>query len=159
MKPKERKQMGQGDMFRARLDQILDMGHEKVVLAGKIDRDFLAERCGAAYSDKPGHPALPTRLMAGLHILKYADNLSDEEICARFLENPYYQYFCGEEFFRHDLPLDRSSLTRWRQRMGEAKLQALLQESLAVAKSVEDAGAADLTEAEKQALRDLGYLE
>ena len=147
MKPKERKQTGQGDMFRARLDQILDIGHEKVVLAGKIDWDFLAERCGAAYSDKPGHPALPTRLMAGLHILKYADNLSDEEICARFLENPYYQYFCGEEFFRHDLPLDRSSLTRWRQRMGEAKLQALLQESLAVAVKLGAAKPADFTRA------------
>ena len=49
------------------------------------------------------------RLMAGLHILKYAEDLSDDEVCARWLENPYYQYFCGEEFFCHSLPLDRSS--------------------------------------------------
>ena len=75
MKPKERDPTGQGDMFRARLDQILDMGHAKVVLAGKIDWGFLADRCGAAYSNKPGHPALPTRLMAGLHILKYDQTL------------------------------------------------------------------------------------
>jgi transposase, IS5 family len=60
-------------------------------------------------------------------------NLSDEALCARWLENPYYQYFCGEEFFRHKLPFDRSSITRWRSRMGEEKLVALLQESLAVA--------------------------
>ena len=68
--------------------------------------------------------------MAGLSILKHTHNLSDEDLCARYLENPYYQLFCGEEFFRHQLPFDRSSLTRWRQRMGEEKLVALIQESL-----------------------------
>ena len=49
------------------------------------------------------------------------------------MENPYFQYFCGEEFFQHALVFDRSSMTRWCQRMGEDKLKALLQESLAVA--------------------------
>ena len=68
--------------------------------------------------------------MAGLSILKHAHNLSDEELCARWVENPYLQLFCGEAFFRHKLPFDRSSLTRWRQRMGEEKLVALIQESL-----------------------------
>ena len=47
--------------------------------------------------------------------------------------NPYFQYFCGEVVFRHDLPFDRSSLTRWRQRLGEEQIAALLQESLSVA--------------------------
>jgi IS5 family transposase len=42
-------------------------------------------------------------------------------------------FFCGEAVFRHDLPFDRSSLTRWRKRLGEEQLTALLQESLAVA--------------------------
>src|SRR3546814_14348889 len=60
-------------------------------------------------------------------------NLSDGALCARWIENPYYQYFCGEAVFRHELPFDRSSLTRWRQRLGEEHLAALLQESLAVA--------------------------
>ena len=49
------------------------------------------------------------------------------------MENPYYQLFCGEEFFQHELVLDRSSLTRWRQRMGEERMNALLQESLSIA--------------------------
>src|SRR5208283_5279928 len=84
-------------------------------------------------TDKPGHPPLPTRLMAGLAILKHMHNLSDEALCERWVENPYYQYLCGEEFFQHRLVFDRSSLTRWRQRMGEEKLQALIQESLSVA--------------------------
>ncbi|NJN05285.1 MAG: transposase, partial [Rhodobacteraceae bacterium] len=130
MKPRESGETGQQDLFRSRLDQILDMGHAKVVLAKRIDWPFLSKKLGAVYTDGPGQPPLPTRLMAGLHILKYADNLSDDEVCARWLENPYYQYFCGEEFFRHRLPLDRSSMTRWRQRMGEERLTALLQESL-----------------------------
>ncbi len=145
MKPKEPQETGQLDAFRSRLDQIIDMGHEKVVLANKIDWQFLCDRCGGNYSDKPGHPALSTRLMAGLHILKYADNLSDEEVCARWVENPYYQFFCGEEFFSHTLPLDRSSMTRWRQRMGEDAIEALLQESLSVAVKVGAAKPADFT--------------
>src|ERR671928_1001749 len=71
--------------------------------------------------------------MAGLAILKHTFNLSDEQLCERWLENPYFQYFCGEEVFCHQLPFERSSMTRWRQRMGEERLMALLQESLAVA--------------------------
>lgn len=147
MKPKEPIETGQHDMFRSRLDQIIDMGHEKVVLADIIDWRFLSDKCGEAYTDRPGHPPLTTRLMAGVHILKYADNLSDEEVCARFVENPYYQYFCGEEFFLHELPFERSSMTRWRQRMGEEKLQALLQESLCVAVKVGAAKPSDFTKA------------
>ena len=102
-------------------------------LARAIDWGFLEEKFGAAYTDKPGHPPLPTRLMAGLAILKHTYDLSDEGLCERWVENPYFQYFCGEEFFQHRLVFDRSSLTRWRQRMGEDKLVALIQESLAVA--------------------------
>src|SRR5262245_51614026 len=60
-------------------------------------------------------------------------NLSDEVLCARWLENPYYQFFCGELSFCHRLPFDRSSLTHWRQRLGEEQLAALIQESLSVA--------------------------
>jgi IS5 family transposase len=133
MRPKERRDSGQSDLFRARLDQIVDLGHPLAKLAATIDWRFLEERFGAVYTDKPGQPPLPTRLMAGLSILKHTHDLSDEELCARFIENPYYQLFCGEEFFVHRLPFDRSSLTRWRQRMGEEKLVALIQESLNVA--------------------------
>ena len=102
-------------------------------LARTIDWGFLEEKFGAVYADGSGRPPLPTRLMAGLAILKHTYNLSDEVVCEQWIENPYYQYFCGEEFFQHRLPLDRSSMTNWRNRMGEERLRALLQESLAVA--------------------------
>ena len=133
MRPKERREAGEQDLFRARLDQIIDLDHALVRLARVIDWRFLEEKLGAVYTDEPGRPPLPTRLMAGLSILKHSYNLSDEALCERWVENPYFQHFCGEEFFQHRLVFDRSSLTRWRQRMGERKLQALLQESLAVA--------------------------
>ena len=133
MRPKERRDSGQKDLFRARLDQIIDMKHPLAKLAGSVDWKFLEERFGAAYTDKPGHPPLPTRLMAGLAILKHMHDLADEVLCDRWVENPYFQLFCGEEFFQHKPPFDRSSMTRWRQRMGEEKLVALIQESLNVA--------------------------
>jgi IS5 family transposase len=133
MRPKERRDSGQNDLFCARLDQIVDLGHPLAKLAGSVDWGFLEEQFGAVYSDKAGHPPLPTRLMAGLAILKHMHDLSDEALCERWIENPYFQLFCGEEFFQHQPPFDRSSLTRWRQRMGEEKLVALVQESLNVA--------------------------
>lgn len=71
--------------------------------------------------------------MAGLFILKHMHDLPDEVLCARWLENPYFQYFCGEVTCCYELPFDRSSLTRWRKRLSEAQLVALLQESLSVA--------------------------
>jgi IS5 family transposase len=137
MRPRERRKTGEQDLFRSRLDQIIDMKHPLVRLARTVDWGFLEGRFGEVYTDDPGHPPLPTRLMAGLAILKHTYDLSDEVLCERWVENPYYQYFCGEEFFQHRLAFDRSSLTRWRNRMGEERLQALIQESLSVATRTE----------------------
>src|SRR5215831_9694712 len=137
MRPRERRETSEQDLFRSRLDQITDMKHALVKLGQAIDWRFLEQTFGAVYTDKPGQPPLPTRLMVGLAILKHTYDLSDEALCDRWVENPYFQYFCGEEFFQHALASDRSSLTRWRQRMGEDKLKALLQESLAVATRTE----------------------
>ena len=123
----------QDDLFQSSLEQIINPRHALVLLAGKIDWDFLGRRFGSVCSVGPGQPPLPTGLVAGLLIIKHMHNLSDEALCARWVENPYYQYFCGEMVFRHEVPFDRSSLTRWRQRLGEEQLAALLQESLAVA--------------------------
>jgi transposase, IS5 family len=133
MRPRERRETGEQDLFRSRLDQIIDMSHALVKLARAIDWRVLEERFGSVYTDGPGSPPLPTRLMAGIAILKYMHDLSDGAVCD-----------CGEEFFQHRLAFDRSSLTRWRQRMGEEKLQALLQESLAVATRTEAMKPSDL---------------
>jgi IS5 family transposase len=123
----------QKDLLRPALEDIIDLGHPLVRLAREIDWRFLDNRFSGVCTPGRGQPGLPTRLVAGLFILKHMHNLSDEVLCARWLENPYYQFFCGELSFCHRLPFDRSSLTHWRQRLGEAQLVALIQESLSVA--------------------------
>src|SRR5262249_1699246 len=123
----------QADLLLPRLDQIINLKHPLVLLADKIDWQFLEGRFASVCAPGPGQPGLPTRLVAGLFILKHMEDLSDEVLCARWVENPYYQYFCGELSFCHKAPFDRSSLTRWRQRLGEEQLVALIQESLSVA--------------------------
>src|SRR5947208_14916715 len=144
MQPRERRETGEQDLFRSRLDQIIDMKHPLATLGRTVDWSFLEREFGAVYTDAPGQPPLPTRLMAGLAILKHTYDLSDEVLCERWVENPYYQYFCGEEFFQHRLVFDRSSLTRWRNRMGEERLAALIQESLSVAARTKAIKPADL---------------
>jgi hypothetical protein len=69
-----------------------------------------------------GRAGLPTRLMAGLHLLKHMKGLSDEQVCAVWLENPYFQAFCGADYFQHERPFNRASMTRWRQRIGAKAL-------------------------------------
>jgi IS5 family transposase len=120
-------------LLRPALETIIDMGHPLVRLARAVDWQFLDQRFANVCTAGAGQPPLPTRLVAGLFILKHMHDLADEVLCARWLENPYYQFFCGELSFRHELPFDRSSLTHWRQRLGEGELVALLQESLSVA--------------------------
>src|SRR5438128_547048 len=100
MRPRERRETSEQDLFRSRLDQIIDIKHALVKLARTIDWRFLEQTFGAVYTDKPGQPPLPTRLMAGLAMLKHTYDLSDEVLCDRWVENPYFQYFCGEEFFQ-----------------------------------------------------------
>ena len=102
-------------------------------LGWRIDWERLEGGCGETFTDGVGRPGLPTRLMAGLHILKHVKGLSDEQVCAGWVENPYWQAFCGERYFQHELPLDRSSMTRWRQRIGAERLETLLADTLRVA--------------------------
>jgi hypothetical protein len=78
MRPRERRESGEQDLFRSRLDQVINMDHALVKLARTIDWRFLEEKFGAVYADGSGRPPLPTRLMAGLAILKHTYNLSDE---------------------------------------------------------------------------------
>jgi hypothetical protein len=78
--------------------------------------------------------------MVGLHLIKHRDGLSDAAVCARFLNSPYVQLFCGESHVQHALPLDRSSMTRWRQRIGAERLELLLAETLAAAQRAGAAG-------------------
>jgi IS5 family transposase len=95
-----------------------------------IDWSHFDETFGNFYSEGQGRPAKPTRLMVGLHYLKHAQDLSDEEVVRQWVQNPYWQYFCGEETFQHELPIDPSSMTRWRNRLKSEGLEVLLSETI-----------------------------
>src|SRR5215210_8030389 len=133
MRPKQPEAEPQEDLFRAGLANLVDPRHPLVRLAGLIDWGRFGTAFGPLYTDAIGRPGLPTRLMVGLHLVKHMDGLSDEAVCARYLDSPYVQLFCGETRFQHALPLDRSSMTRWRRRIGPERLELLLAESLAAA--------------------------
>jgi transposase, IS5 family len=124
----------QADMFRSRLDNILDTRHPLFKLAHKIDWSVFESEFGALYVEKVGRPGLPIRLLVGLHYLKHAYRESDESVVEKFLENPYWQYFCGFEYFQHHFPLDPSTLVRWRKRVGPEGMEKLFQETIAAAK-------------------------
>ena len=87
----------------------------------------------APYYREAGRPGLPIRLVVGLHLLKHIEGLSDEAVCERWERDPYMQYFCGEEYFQHAFPLERSGMTHFRKRVGDEALETLLQETLAAA--------------------------
>ena len=131
MRPKKTKRSGSGDLFRSRLDQIINMDHELVRLAQKLDWEWIDEQLADRFSEK-GRPGTETRFMVGLLILKHIFHLSDEGVCERWVYDPYFQYFTGEEFFQHAFPHERSGLTHWRGRIGD-RLDMLLQESLRLA--------------------------
>ena len=120
----------QGNLFRVELSRIIDRGHGLVKLAEAVDWHRLDEMFGSTYCPDNGRPGVSTRLMVALHYLKYTHNLSDEEVVACWVENPYWQYFSGMKWFEHDVPIDPSSMTRWRKRIGEAGAEGLLRETL-----------------------------
>ena len=131
MRPKQHETTGSGDLFRARLEQIINMKHELVQLAGKLDWTWIDGEIAPLYSDQ-GRPGVETRFVIGLLLLKHIYGLSDEGVCERWVHDPYFQYFTGEEFFQHEFPHERSDLSHWRKRLGD-KLELLLAESLRVA--------------------------
>jgi IS5 family transposase len=112
------------------LQNLIDGRHELARLAEVIDWEAIAAHFGELYIDRKGRPGIPTRLMAGLLYLKATFKLSDEEVVRRWVENPYWQYFCGETYFRHELPIHPTSLTRFRKRIGEEGSEFLLSQTV-----------------------------
>ena len=120
----------QDDLLRSRLVEMIDMRHELVKLGTLIDWDVFEREWAGFFPSHTGRPATLSRLIAGLLYLQHAYALSDEAVVARWAENPYWQHFCGETFFQHRLPIDPSSLTRWRQRIGEEGVEWMLTQTI-----------------------------
>ena len=127
----------QEKLFQARLDQQLDPKHPLFQLAQQIDWSYFEREFGAFYSEEMGRPGEPTRLLVGLHYLKHAYNESDESVVEKWVENPYWQYFCGYEYFQHKLPCHPTSLIKWRQRIKAEGVEKMLQEIPSVPISLE----------------------
>lgn len=121
----------QDDLLRPRLVEMIDPRHELVKLSALIDWEVFEREWAGFFPSTTGRPATPPRLVAGLLYLQHTYRLSDEAIVARWVENPYYQHFTGETFFQHRLPIDPSSLTRWRKRIGEEGVEWLLTQTIA----------------------------
>jgi len=134
MQPKSGSQ-DQGDLFRSRLDQFLNRQHPLFKLANSIDWSVFEKEFGSLYVENVGRPGLPIRLMVALHYLKHAFNVSDETVVAQFIENGYWQYFCGFEYFQHEFPLNPTSLVKWRQRIGHKGMEKLLKVTIETAKA------------------------
>ena len=116
----------EADLFRHELVNLIDLRHPLVQLARDIDWKSCEARFSGLYASGIGRPGHPLRLMVGLQLLKHTSNLSDEEVVAVWVENPYWQHFCGEQYFCHDFPIDPSLMTGFRKRIGEAGCEFIL---------------------------------
>ena len=125
MQPKSRSP--QCELFGAQLSELLNREHPLYVLAERIDWSQFDATIDACYAEELGRPGVNTRLMVGLLYLKHAFDESDESVVARWVENPYWQFFCGCQYMQHELPIDPSSLSRWRKRVGAERLEKLLE--------------------------------
>jgi len=131
MQPKSRPP--QCELFGARLSELLNPEHPLYVLSVRIDWTEFEAAIDACYADELGRPGVNTRLMVGLLYLKHAYDESDESVVARWVENPYWQFFCGCQYMQHELPIDPSSLSRWRKRVGAERLEKLLDATIRTA--------------------------
>lgn len=123
-----------GNLFQQSLVDQIDMTHPLVKLAGLIDWVAFEHAWSGMFPSKRGRPATSTRLIAGLLYLQHAKGCSDEALLLAWIENPYMQYFCGMTHFQHHLPIDPSSMTRWRKRLGESGIETLLEQTIEAAK-------------------------
>jgi AcrR family transcriptional regulator len=126
MTPSKPRREDDVDQLQPRLELMIDPRHELARLAAQIDWASFDQRFGPFYAEN-GRVRVSTRLMVGLHLLKRLRKLSDGNVCERWIENPYFQYFCGETVFRHALPVDRAVMARWRRSVGADEI--LLQET------------------------------
>ena len=91
MRPKSSNESPQGDLFRNRLEHMLDRKHELYRLANLIDWEVFDKQFGPLYAEGNGRPGIPIRLMVGVTYLSHAYSLSDEEVLKRWVENPYFR--------------------------------------------------------------------
>lgn len=126
----------QEDIFRGRLSNELNPKHEMMILSRLIPWDDLEVEFSGLYQSNAsvgGQPPKPIRLMIGILLLQHLHNLSDEQVVRTWVENPYWQFFCGYDFLQWNFPIDPSSLTRFRNRLGAGRISRILALTVTVA--------------------------
>ena len=121
------------DLFREELSNMINTKHELCVLREKVDWDRIEPIINGWFPSLAGRPAKSAKLIAGLFILKQTFDVSDEDLPRRWVENPYWQYFCGERYFQHTFPIHPTSMTKWRNKMREEDCEDLLSMTVDVA--------------------------
>jgi IS5 family transposase len=118
------------DLFRVPLVSFIQKNHELCLLARKIDWESIEESLSIYYCSDNGRPSIPIRKIAGVILLRRIFNVSDERAIDQWIENPYWQYFCGEVYFQHSAPFDPTELIKFRKRIGEEGAEKLLKLSI-----------------------------
>jgi transposase, IS5 family len=128
---------GQSELFKNRLSDELNPKHELRQLSLLIPWESMEEEFAVMHVDKGlgGQPPKPVRLMVGLLLLQHLHNLSDDNVVRMWIENPYWQHFCGYDYLQWQAPINPSSLTRWRGRLGKDRLEKILAMTVSVAVS------------------------
>jgi IS5 family transposase len=119
----------QFNLFQPLLKEFINMEHEMVLLAERIDWKYF-EDAFAPYYSNTGQPGMPIRFMVGCLMLKRVENLGDETLAKAWVTNPYMQYFCGEAHFQHEFPCDPSDFVHFRKRIGESGIEKIFAYSI-----------------------------
>ena len=117
----------QNDLFIARLSNQINKENPLIKLGENIDWKHIEKTFDKMYKKGDGQPPKPIRLMIGIMMLQHTFSLSDERVVLDWVENPYWQYFCGYDYLQKEAPIDASTLVRWRKRMGKEGMKKLLQ--------------------------------
>ena len=122
----------QMSIFEVALESFIDMNHELVLLSKQIDWEALESEFAEYYCADNGSPSVPIRKMVGMLLLKNIYNLSDEGVVARWMENPYMQYFTGEKVFQKRPPMNPIDMTKFRKCIGTIGSEKIFKISLLV---------------------------
>ena len=121
----------QVDLFSTPLEKICDESHPLVKLGRSIEWELFDSQFGSLFHESLGRPSTRTRLIVGLHFLKAMYNESDESVVMKWVENPYWQHFCGELNFQHRFPIDPTTLNKWRKKIKADGFEDLFKETIA----------------------------
>lgn len=117
----------QGRLFESRLSEQLNPNHELFVFSRLVNWRTLEENFADKFVAEVGAPAKPVRLVTGIMILQHMYGLSDEGVVRGWVENPYWQYFCGYDYLQWKFPIHPTTLTKWRNRVGVEGIEKVLE--------------------------------